>query len=402
MTGLYQIAAFEFLKNVKKPSFWLITLAFPALMTVIGLISVYSTDQAERRMMERASQFEAVGLVDQSGLIDPELISPDLILIDDFKTGKSRVLSGELEALIYYPEQLINEPAIEVYAQDTGLIDRGRFDQLALNSLRDSILRAHLDPEQVSLISESIRVNTSYYLEGQETGIGFGDFIVPIVSIILYFTLAMFSTNFLLASISEEKENRMMEIILTSVTDRQLIWGKIFGSVLTVLAQVALLLTLSLIILAAFNTQMDLRPLLGEVDLSATQVILAIYYLIAGFLFLAAIMTGVGAAMPTYKEAQSLSSLFVILSIFPIYFAVLIIQEPSGLLAKFFSYFPFTAPMVLITRNALGALEGWEIPASLVALALYTLVSFYLAGILFRIGSLEYTQKISLKRLFGR
>ena len=139
---------------------------------------------------------------------------------------------------------------------------------------------------------------------------------------------------------------------------------------------------------------------LTKLQINPLQIFLAIYYLICGFLILAFTMVGVGAAMPSYREANSFSAVFIMLSIFPIYFFAFILAEPSGPLAIALSYFPYTAPMILMLRNALGVMPPLEIILSLVALPLYILGVSFLAYKMFEFGVLEYNQKVSFKAFF--
>ncbi len=113
-------------------------------------------------------------------------------------------------------------------------------------------------------------------------------------------------------------------------------------------------------------------------------------------------MVGLGLAMPSYKEAASFSPIFTILSILPIYFLPLILQNPSGAVALGTSYFPFIAPLILLIRNALGELSTLEVFVSIVAMTTYVVLGLFVAFKLFELGAMEYSQKISLKKLFSK
>jgi ABC-2 type transport system permease protein len=103
--------------------------------------------------------------------------------------------------------------------------------------------------------------------------------------------------------------------------------------------------------------------------------------------------------MPTYREAQQFSAIFIILSILPIYVASALVAEPAGLLARVFSYFPFTAPLVLLFRSSIDALPGWEVGVGMTVMLLYICAGLLFAFKLFELGSLELTKKISLSSI---
>lgn len=197
--------------------------------------------------------------------------------------------------------------------------------------------------------------------------------------------------------------------MLSSVTPKELIGGKIIGLIGIILTQVILLILLSIagiaFVIFLLSSQAGSSAILPSINLATLninplQILLDIIYIFLGFIVMACTMVGVGSAMPTYRDSQSFASVFIILSIFPMYFVSLIIAEPSGTIAQIFSYFPYSAGLILLFRNALGVLSPLEIILSLVLLIVYSYLIFVIAFKLFEFGSLEYTKKISFKDFF--
>jgi ABC-2 type transport system permease protein len=106
--------------------------------------------------------------------------------------------------------------------------------------------------------------------------------------------------------------------------------------------------------------------------------------------------------MPTYREAQSFSSVFILLGMYPLWLVGLLMTDPSGPVAMFSSYFPFSSAMVLLFRNALGEISGMEMLFSTFVLLIYVILSFLISYKLFEIGALEYHQRLSLKTVVDR
>jgi ABC-2 type transport system permease protein len=202
-------------------------------------------------------------------------------------------------------------------------------------------------------------------------------------------------------SVSEEKENRVIEIVLSTIKSKSLIFGKIIGQVAIVVTQVLFLLLLSLLVLLIFKDSIPIQIDLGDITITLGQILLAGFYAFLSFFILACTMVGVGAAMPNYKDAQSFSSIFIFLSIIPIYFVTTIIADPTGTVARVLSYLPFTNGIVLLFRSTLGALTPFEIILSGAVLILYAVIAVFVAFRLFEIGSLEYSRKITLKEFKG-
>ena len=254
------------------------------------------------------------------------------------------------------------------------------------------------DPTKISLFNANFTIDQHLYKDGIETKIGISNFILPIVSIVIYILFTSFATNYLLMSVSEEKENRMIEIILSSVTSKQLIWGKIIGQVAVILTQMALLIGFALLALKIASPSLPIN--LGDIQINPWQIVLAVAYILCGFIILANTMVGAGAAMPNYKDAQSFSTIFILLSILPVYIVTYILTDPNSLIAYVMSYFPYSAPTILLLRSALGALGPVEIVVSLVVLGFYIYITGVLAYKLFEYGALEYNQKISFSNFF--
>lgn len=211
--------------------------------------------------------------------------------------------------------------------------------------------------------------------------------------------LVSFATSYLLLSVSEEKENRMIETVLSIVKPSDLITGKIIGQVGIIITQVLLLAGLSFAAYKLTSSTGGLPIDLANIQLDPIQLILAITYVFFGFLFLSAIMVGVGAATPNYKDAQSMSGIFVMLAVIPLYFVMLIMTNPTGELAVITSYLPFTSSIVLLFRNGLITLPLWEIILSIVTQILYCALGIFIAYKLFEVGSLEFSQRISVKSI---
>lgn len=399
---IFLVAKKEYLKIVKKPSFWIMIIIVPVIYLILAAISGTSARSVEKKVEEEVKNINAVLVVDLSGLISDQLVGGIYQRLENPEEAKEKVKNGEVDAAFIYPKDIQESKTIEVYAEDTSLISRGRFNSVAQDLLKQSVLKEIKAPDKIALFNTKLNVATTLYKEGEVVDQRFEVFIIPIASVLIYFLLVMFSSGFMLSSVSEEKENRMIETILSVITPRKLIWGKLIGltgvSLTSLVALAALLTGIIAISTNIFPIEIDW----SAVDLNVGQVLLAIFYTVGGFLFLSSIMVGVGAAMPKYREAQQFSAIFIILSIIPIYFATVLIAEPTGTIARIVSYTPFTAPLILLFRSSVGALPLWESILGIVVVIVYVIIGFYLAFKLFEIGSLELSKKISFKSIFQK
>lgn len=394
------IAKREYKKIITSKGFWAGTLLLPLLMVVIGAVSVISQDQLEAKLQKATQEAKLILIVDDSKLIatDSEIFSqPQIKLSTDLQGSIEQVRKSEADAVIYYPSNLTSNFKADIYSKDEGILSLGKYDDFASSLVKNSVLAEIKDPAKLATFNAKLSFNQKYFKDGSEVDNNPTKFIIPFVSIILYFLFTSFATNYLLMSVSEEKENRMIEIILSSVHPKELIWGKILGQVGVILSQMVIFLVFALLAFKFGATSINLPIDLSNVQINPLQVIIAIFYIVSGFLILANTMVGSGAAMPTYRDAQSFSTIFIMLSIFPIYAFAFILADPNGILSYVTSYFPYSAPIILLLRNALGAIGPIEMLVSMAVMLLYIYITGVLAYKLFEFGALEYNQKISFK-----
>lgn len=396
------IAIREYLKVVRKKSFWLMVLLLPTFYIVIAVISGESGKSVERKIVEQAKAASRIIVVDQAKVISDAIIVKPIERSIDAETARQAVQSGQADATFIYPADLSQSLQIKVYVKDSGIISRGRFDQLATSLAKQSILEKINDPAQIALYNAPLKIDKTVYADGQPVVTSIEAFILPILAIVIFFVLTITSSSYMLMSVSEEKENRMIETMLSIVTPRQLIWGKLAAMVGLSFTQLAALAIFGIIAYQASSNVLPIDINWSLIHFSAWQLISTIFYICAGFLFMASLMVGIGGAMPTYREAQQASPLFIITSILPIYFAMVLIADPSGSVARITSYVPFMSPLVLTFRASINALPVWEQVLGIVVTLAYVGLGLVLAFKLFEIGSLEFGKRISFKNAFRK
>jgi ABC-2 type transport system permease protein len=400
MNKLLIVAKREFWKVVSRPSFWISTLAFPIFFVVIALISGLSSVQLEETLNKQQEKFEKVAVLDDSKLFPAGLIEQaQLKTVASKDEGVNKVKSGELEGFIYYPADFVETQKAQVFAQDSGIFGSAGFTNFADSFAKNYVLSQLNDPNKIKLASTEISVDLETYKDGVKTGNIAARLVPAIVTVMVYFILTTLATSYLLQSTSEEKENRIIEVVLAALKPRDLIFGKIIGQVGVVFAQMLVLSALTLVAALALSNVVQLPVDLTGIRVEPVQVLQAIFYGTASFLLVAFTMVGVGAAVPNYKEAQSLSGMFIILCVFPLYFASVIIAEPAGTIAKVLSYVPFASGIILMFRSALGEITAVESLTAGGLLLVYCAIALFMAFKLFELGALEFGKKVNLRAL---
>ena len=398
---LFVVARREYASIVTKRSFWLATLLFPLLIVVLGGISALSAKAAKKREENRVSEAKSIAVYDPSGTIEDSLVRPPMQRTADPDAALADVKAGRMDALIRYPAALTPEARIHIDAKETRITERGRFESVAKDLLRNSILQRVRDPDLIEVFNAKLPVDTTTYQDGQPAK-HISALIVPGFFLVLFYMLLLMSSNTLLTCMTEEKENRVIEILLASMRVRDLLFSKLLGLAAVGMTQMGLTLVFTLGVAAIVKTKLPFDIDLSKIVIDPVAIGLAFFYTFAGYLLYAAIMAGVGAVVPTAREASGLVAFFLISALSPFYFISALIAEPEGPTAVLTSYFPLTAPLVLVLRNALGGLPPLEVATSIAALLVYIGIAFLVAVKLFELGALEYGQRLSLKRLFAK
>lgn len=400
MNKILIVAKYEYLTAIKRPAFWFTTLFMPILMGILLFLSGYTSAQGEEKLLQISEDIQTIYIIDELNIIPEELLIDPLVKVSNLEASIDQVKAAEVDGLIYIPKDLLESNTIRVYTQNRGVFGDLGFSSLGQNLLYQTAVTYVDDAVFKHILINDIGEETILYDEnGREVDAGLTRYIIPAVSAVVFFISVFLSAQFLLQSVSEEKENRMIETILSMIDSKTLISGKIIG-----LSSVVLTQLFTWIILGSVVTLTGVRYFDFNLDINFDQLQLLtlplnLFFIFAGFLMFAAIMVGVGSVATSYKDSQSLSSVFIILSILPIYFITIIIAEPNGTISRIVSYFPLTSPMVFLIRNSITTLPIWELALGIFLIIVYVLIAFKIASRLFDLGALMYSRRPSIKEV---
>ncbi len=410
MSKLRSVIRHEYLTIVKQPSFWIVMIAIPTLIGAIIGLSYLGNKSSADRIEEIASELKNVSVIDNSELINAEVVAQTGLQFSadtDPAESREQVRQGALDALIVYPENLSESQTYQVYLSTDDLTKSSSVTSIADNLLKTSLFIPLGSAEVIALAQNGASSDVTMFRDGRATG-GFNDYIAPGLFLVLFYVIFAFSISYMLTSVSEEKENRSMEMVLTYVNPRVLIVGKLLAVSLVTLTQVAFFIVLALagyLVLQQIGSSALALPAgisLDKITFDPLAIFFGAAYLIIGFLMFAGFMTATAAAAPSSKEANNFSSVFFIGAFIPFYFFMPIITDPHGPLVQFLSYFPLTSPVVSLIRNTVGSMEGFEPWLILIAMTIFMLLSIWIAVRAFKLGALEFGSTIKLSKLFSK
>lgn len=393
MNQVWQVMVFEYTRHVFRKRFLFALLSLPLFISVMAFV-VFLLVRSE-------FNFKPVGYVDHSGLLTgPESVDSAgsriaLHRYENEEEAQSDLNAGEIQA--YYvlsPDYLETRQAKLVALEEPSAAATNQFSQF----VRQNLLSQFPD-EVVQRLSRGNQMVVQS-LDGSRQFVG-GDligFVLPFV-VGFIFLIAVFATSgYLLQAVVEEKENRTMELLVSSVSPNKLMAGKIIGIIAVGWTQLVAWSAMVLLLLAIGGLFFDLPQL---ISFPLSYLFLALGLFVPAFIMLSALMVAVGATLTDVQEAQQVTSLFTLPLFIPFWFAMTLINHPNGPVAVGLSFFPFTAPITLAIRAGFAPLPPWQLVLGLFLLVFFALAAVWFAGRAFRMGMLRYGQRVPWKEIFG-
>lgn len=337
------------------------------------------------------------------GMLDLAAAPARLVKFGDREAALAALRSREIDRVYVVPPGYLDTGAIETYqGADTGLnIARSRSARALASLLTRSLLAGRLGDRERARVEEPIDGGASptyaVAADGSITPIDRTERIarlaIPGVFAILLLMSLMTSSGYLLQGVSEEKENRVIEIILSSVRPDQLLLGKLLG-----LGAAGLLQLLVWVTVTGMATTLAAAAALAFLDL--TLFLSCFAFFVLGFLLLGSLMTGTGALGTNARESQQLAAIWSVLTILPPALTwMTILEEPNGWLARALGWFPLTGPITMMMRLATGKVPVWDVAVAILLLACGIYLALRLTAGLFRLGLLMYGKRPSLREI---
>lgn len=403
MREIWIIARHEYLVNLRRTGFIAWTLAVPVIgLLVLVVAAVFGGSASDFLANQFNGEPQQVGFVDHSGLLTPILpeYSDRFTPYADRASGSAAVTAGDISALLIVPEDYVESGQVTIVSSsstpDFQVLDEAE-DFLVANLLRDNVPPAVA--ERITDPLEPVMVGVD---AGQEDGSPQGvvgivaGFLVPYLLAVLLIVTIFTSSGYLLRGIAEEKTGRVIEILLSSVTARQLLAGKVLGLGALGLTQVVVWLGSAVALSGgALGIVGFGLPLLSQPRL----VILSVVYYLLGFSMFAVLMGASGALGTTQQESQQIAGMFSFAAAIPMMLTSYILANPNSVLPRVLSWFPLTAPTMVMIRMSMTNIPVIDIVGSIAMCALSVPLIVWGGAKLFRAGLLMYGKRPTLREV---
>ncbi len=431
MNNIFLITKREFLTQVKKKSFIILTLLAPLMIIAFGAVI---------GMMFKANESHiSIQVVDNSGIFNNQLKSDDKIQYEFIPSAEEQsklktLKSNEnLDGILILPALASNN--FDDLEKNTRLVVNTKigFDtkQRIVSDItnvikKEKIKQLGIKEAQLNDLDKNFSLKTINVSENNKEDSDLAHGIKSGLSMILMYVTFMFIIIYgvrVMRSVLEEKNNRVVEIIISSVKPFELMMGKILGVTMVALTQFIVWISMSvigaLILNTSFNSVQTNIPGGNDTPLSkldvpqiATQIshgllelnfplliFVFIVYFLLGYIFYSSVYAAIGSAVDNETETQQFT-LFAILPLtLGMYGSFSILNNPDGPVGFWMSIIPFTSPVAMIARIPFGV-PAWEIALSIALLLGTTVFMIFLAGKIYRVGILMYGNKATLKEIW--
>ncbi len=431
MNNIFLITKREFLTQVKKKSFIVLTLLAPILLIAFGAVIGL--------MFKANESHNIIEVVDNSGLFKNELKSTDKIeykiIPSSEEQSKVNTLKGNeaIDGILILPQ--VQNGNYNEFQKNTRLIVNTKigFDtkQRIISDLsnvikKEKIKQLGIAETQIDDLDKGFTLKTINVSENNKEDSDLALGVKSVLSMLLMYVTFMFIIIYgvrVMRSVLEEKNNRVVEIIISSVKPFELMMGKILGVTLVALTQFIVWITMSVVGALFLNTgfssmqknipggeeavmsKLDITQIATQVSHSLLElnfpliIFVFIIFFLLGYIFYSSIYAAIGSAVDNETETQQFTLFAVLPLMLGMYGSFSFINNPDGPLGFWLSIIPFTSPVAMIARIPYGV-PVWQIALSIVLLLGTTLFMIFLAGKIYRVGILMYGNKATLKEIW--
>jgi ABC-2 type transport system permease protein len=398
MIKAWRVGLHEYQRHVFNKRFLLGLLSVPFLIAVmVGLVFL---------LISMENDTKAIGYVDQSGLLAHPLPPPpvempgkpvQILVFPDEAAADSALQADEIQAYYLIPADYLSTGAMKV---------------LSLKPVKSAASSQFYDFLAVNLLSGQNAAVANRVLQGDEVLVQSADgsrsvsskngwflIMIPILAAIGFMTAMFTSGGYLMQALVEEKENRTMEVMLTSVSPNQFMAGKIVADICIGLTQIFAWLAF---IFIALKLGLSSFELLQGVQIPSQVLWLCLLILFPAFVMVSAFMALIGATVSEAREGQQMIGLVSLPIWIPYMLIGVLIENPNSPLAVALSLFPLTAPITMMLRQGVTILPAWQIGLSSFILTASAVGAIWLAGRTFRLGMLRYGKRLAWREVFAR
>jgi ABC-2 type transport system permease protein len=404
MSKTWAVFSYEFIKTVTRRSFLLTLILIPLVPTlllgILNLVGASQNKSIQQVFTQNAMNPKPMGLVDQSGLIKeiPDwLANGTLVKIGDEATARSQTATGNLQGFYLIDSDFLETGKALVIKPEISIASEIGSSNVINEVINYNLLGA--DQELYNRFTNPVSYNfipAKPTTDTRDTN-SMTTFMVPYAILMFFYGLIISSATLMLNSVSQEKENRTMEILLSSVKPLEFYMGKLLALGLAAFLQMIVWLSSGILLLRVIGQTFSLG---AGAEIPLRVILIAIPCFILGYAIYGSLMAGLGALAPNLREANQSTTVILL----PLIFCMLVLgnlmQDPNGSMITFLSLFPLTSVIMMPTRVAIVNVPWWQVALSIALLLVLAMFIIRAVANLFHAQTLLTGRKFKVGEFF--
>lgn len=373
MRNILNVFKFEFLTVLKRRSFILSLILVPLIPSLLlGILNLINQDESQsfqEVIIQEVGSPLPIGVVDLGNVIKeyPEWLTQGrLVPLESEAEAREKTAAGQLQGFYVIEPDYLETGNMRFIKPQISMIT----EILQEDLLKDLINYNLLGADQQRYLRFMNPANFTFEYLNPETAdtrdqSNAATYWVPYAITMFFYMIILISSGLMLNAVTKDKENKTIEILLSSARPLDLFIGKILAFGLLSLIQLVVWFGTLVLLVDMGKTSL---PFLQNISIPTSVLWASVPFFIGGFLLYGSLMAGMGAVAPNLREGNQ--STFVL--VLPLLFAMLsinqLIETPFSSFTTFMTVFPFTSPVVMLTRLSVGAVPAWQLIASIVLL----------------------------------
>jgi ABC-2 type transport system permease protein len=403
MKKTFYVLRQEVITIITSRSFLLVSFGIPLFAALIFYVvsrvsgSSSASNLVSQIFTAQQEMKKAEGYVDQAGIIKqlPEGYSADLYLaFPDEAAAKSALKAGQITAYYIVPPDYVTKGQL-IYVRP----DFNPMSAAGKSFMFERLLKINLlggDPHLADQISAPLKLETeSLAPTPQRDQNNMLSFWIPYAVTMIFYIIILGASSLLLSSVTKEKENRTIEILMSSATPTQLLAGKILGLGFVGLFQAVLWVGTGYGLLRQGKSVFNWSSVF---QLPVEFLLWGVVFFLLGYTVYASLMAGLGALVPNMREASQATIVVIFPLIIPMFLMNILIEAPNGTVSVALSLIPFTSPVVMMTRLSSGGVPWWQPPLAAVLLVLTIVLVVRAVAGMFRAQTILSGQPFNIRR----
>ena len=399
----------EIINTILRPSFIIITFGLPVIAFVLMTVFTNASESGQAsitNLIAPSVEIEAQGYVDPGGLIKElpsDVTEKMLVEYPDEASARAALEEGQITVYYLIPSDVVDTGDLVAVTADFNPVSTGGSERVMTWVLMVNLLEG--DEELAARVKYPL-LETRVSLAGEGPDVDEENplsFAIPYAVTFFFYIIIFGSASMMLNSIGKEKQNRVLEVLLLSVSPKQLLLGKIVGLGLVGLLQTFIYTSIGLTLVKISGRTFEAA---ANFTLPPNLVLWGLLFFILGYSIYASLMAGAGALAPNTREASQITFMLIIPMIVPLFFISSLIEDPNSTLSVLVSMFPFSAPVAMMTRLTAGAVPTWQIALTIGLMLVTAYVIIIMVARLFRAQTMlsgqEFKPKLFFKALIGR